>query len=166
MDTHNILTWIPVLAVSIAFISLLVQTRRSRFTLKVDLLLKLEDRFSSASFKVLRREAAKSIKTRTYDDAEEIIDFFTLVGLLVQRGALDPVLVWHSFFYWIHNYGSALQAHIAEAQRKDSTVWNSFVHLHKQVVAVEKRKRKCSDADLKVTEQELAEFIRAESAMK
>jgi hypothetical protein len=166
MNTNAILIWIPPLAVLVAIVSLIVQTSRSKFALKVELLLKLDDRFSSDSFKALRRAAARSIKTHTYDDAEEILDFFTLIGLLVRRRALDPELVWHAFFYWIHNYGTALKPYINEAQRKDSTVWNGFVYLHKQVTEVEKSERKCSDADLGITEKELEEFIRTESTIK
>jgi len=166
MDARDILIWIPLFAVLVAVVSLMVQTHRSKFALKVELLLKLEDRFSSDSFKALRRSAARSIKTHAYDDAEEILDFFTLIGLLVRRQALDPQLVWHAFFYWIHNYGAALKPYIAEAQRKDPTVWNSFLYLRDQVTKVEKRERKCTDADLVVTEKELAEFVRTELSMK
>lgn len=165
MNYSNILIWAPLLAVLVAIITLLVQMRRSKFSLNVDLLLKLNDHFNSDRFKTLRRAAAKSIKTHTFGEAEEVVDFFEMIGLLVRRRALDPELVRHSFFYWIHSYRCALDHHITIVRQKDPTVWENFVFLHKKVTSVEKRKRKCLDSAIKLTETDLQEFVRDESTL-
>ncbi len=166
MNTVDILIWVPLLAVLVAIISLIVQSRRSKFSLNVDLLLKLDDRFNSEQFKALRKAAAQSIKAGTFEDAEEIIDFFEMIGLLVRRRALDVELVWHSFFHWIHHYAFALEHYIALAREKDPTIWEDFVLLREKVVAIEKRKRKCSDTALQVNKTDLEQFVRNESRLK
>lgn len=166
MTIAQILTWIPIIALLVAILSLAYQIQRSRFSLNVDLILKLDDRFNSSYFKSIRKTGAQSIKRKTFSEADEIVDFFEMVGALVRRGALDADLVWHSFFYWIHHYKFALDQHISQTRKEDPTIWQDFLYLYDRVTTIEKRKRHCTDKELELNELHIRDFVLDETRLK
>ena len=173
-DPQNvILPWVPLagvavslLGVIIALINLSSQIRRSKFSQSVDLLLKFEDRFfNSAQMKGARRAAANSLLNGGDSSIEDVLDFFETVGMLVRRHALDNEMVWNTFFYWLHCYWSAANDYISKERQEDPTMWEEFSYLHKCMVNVEKRKTRCSDADLLHSKESLNEFLNEESKL-
>lgn len=133
--------WGAVAAALIAAVALLVESRRSRFALGVELLLKMDERFSSPEMIGLRRKAAVSLQAKAYDDVEEILDFFEMIGLLVRKGALDEEMVWNTFSYWIHRYFQCAKSHIEEARQIDRTTWENLVDLNRMILVTEARER-------------------------
>ena len=108
-----------------------------------------------------RRLAAKALKSKALksEDADDVLDYFEMIGLLVRRGALDEHVVWHNFFYWIHRYCLSAQEHITNIQSEDPTIWADLVELHKRLVLIEKRERRCTDSKLQLNKKELTEFL-------
>lgn len=163
MDYTSLLPWVPLLGVLIACITLIIQVRRSRFSLSIDLLIKFNVEYTNPEFRKLRWAAARSIHDRTYHEAGRILDFFDIIGVLVRRKALDPELVWHSFFHPIHRYRRILDAHISAVRKEDPVKWADFVLLHQRLARIHVRKRGCSERDLELTQDDIDEFLRAEA---
>ncbi|HEY9167802.1 MAG TPA: hypothetical protein VIS48_16735 [Candidatus Kryptonia bacterium] len=173
-DSYSILTtWTPIagvmvglLGVIIAILSLRSQIKRSKFTQSVDLLLKLEDRFTSSQQMVsARRNAAKSLQKGGDSEADDVFDFFETVGMLVRKKALDEEMVWNTFFYWLHHYWVASENYVASQRADDPTTWEEFAFLNHCITQVEKRKTHCSDDDLKLSKEDIASFLEEESQL-
>lgn len=163
LDYNAITALSGLVAAIIAAAALLAEGKRSRFSIGVDIILKLDERFNTEELRKIRRVAAKSILDKTYRDAEEVLDFFEMMGLMVRKGALNEEMVWNLFFYWIHRYRLSANEYIEKERQKDSMVWANLIYLHDRVVAIEKRISRCSDSDLLLSEQSLKEFLEEES---
>jgi hypothetical protein len=164
----NLSIWAQVIsafAAAAGFIGLAVQIHRSRTSLGIELVLKLDDRFNSKDFRTLRIKAVKSIMKNNFKDAEEIYDFFETVGLLLRKRAIDKEMVWNTFFHWIHYYWIVGSDYIANEQRADSPAWEDFKHLHEQVIKVEKIRTKASDSELLLSAEDIKSFLKDESML-
>jgi hypothetical protein len=116
---------LAVLGSIVSIVSLAYQIRRSRFVHSIDLLLKFEDNFFGPEKREVRSRAARGMlrETPDYSEAEDILDFFETVALLVRKGALDGYMVWHTFDYWISRYYEAAKPHIVLRQKSEPQVW-------------------------------------------
>ncbi len=93
LNPSAIQTWATFLAgvaALAAAIAVFFQLRFARFSMGVNLLVKLEGDFESPDFRKRRQAAAQAIGTRDLSDVEDVLDFFETVGLLTRRRALDP----------------------------------------------------------------------------
>lgn len=77
----------------ITIIGLWYQILRSSFSMSVDLTLKLDDKFNSDSFRKQRAKAAKSILKSKFKEAEDVFDFFEMLGCLFDEKLL--IKKWH-----------------------------------------------------------------------
>src|ERR1035437_9201982 len=98
----------------LSIVSLAYQIRRSRFVTSIDILLKFESNFFGREKREIRSKAARGMlrETADFSEAEDILDFFETIALLVRKGALDSYMVWHTFDYWISRYYEAAKKHI------------------------------------------------------
>jgi hypothetical protein len=141
----------------VAVLALRAEIARSRFVLNVELLFKLDERFHSSGWRKKRVAAATALfahlerpeeeevievkKANVQEEnADEVLDFFETMGLMVKRGALDTEIVWHTFLYWIDGYWNAAREYRARKQQGHPTAWQDFSQLRAQVLAIEKRK--------------------------
>jgi hypothetical protein len=156
---------VSIIAIIVSIIALLAQLKRSRFSQSVDLILKLEERFSdSKAMKEKRQlagEALRSNPSSPSSDIEDVLDFFETLGLLVRRKALDEEMVWNTFYHWLHRYWLLCEPYITEKRRTKLTLWGDYVNLEKRIVAIEWEKTKSRD-DIDLSKQELDEFINDE----
>lgn len=159
-------TWLPV-AISgtgtiIALSAFAYQVHRARFNQSVDLLFKLEaDFFSSNAKKIQRARAGRDLAAGNPVEAEPILDFFETMALLLKRGALDKEMVWHTFFYWIDHYYSALEPYIKERQRENPLVWKDLAELVSTVRTIQKQRLQAVALPA-VTQEEIARFLAEE----
>ena len=102
LDYSALAAWAAVVAAAVAVYAIWAESRRSRFALGIDLFLRLEADFRNDRMLTARRVASKALRSENPSDADDVLDFFEMIGLLVRRGALDKHVVWHNFFYWIH----------------------------------------------------------------
>lgn len=87
-----------VVAAAAAVIAILLQNKSFKENLTADLAMKLDDRFALPEYKEIRSRAARALQNRIdEEDAEDVFDFFEMVGLFTRRKALDVEIV-HSFF--------------------------------------------------------------------
>lgn len=150
----------------IAIISLVIQTRRARFSMGVDLLLKLDERFDSDRFRKLRQSAAKSLMAKkSCGELDEVLDFFEMMALLVHRRALDKKMIWHNFYHAISGYCGAAKEYIEQERANDDTVWNDLLYLCKCVNDIEKKERKRSGETAAQSVEEIDAFLYNESTI-
>lgn len=58
------------------------------------------------------------------DKADDILGFFTTIGLLARRRTVDLTMVWALFQYPLHGYWLVAKESIARRQRKDPTLYD------------------------------------------
>ena len=101
-------------SVTVAVVALLLQGRRARIALQTDLLLKYYDRFYSPEMHKTRQTAAQQLlagKSPNYE-LEDVLDYFGIIGALLERKALDHKLAYGLFDWWILRYWSCAQEYI------------------------------------------------------
>ena len=162
LDYSALAAWAAVVAAAVAVYAIWAESRRSRFALGIDLFLRLEADFRNDRMLTARRVASKALRSENPSDADDVLDFFEMIGLLVRRGALDKHVVWHNFFYWIHRYYLLAQDYITAVQSEDPTIWADLMELHRCLVLIEKKERRCPDSKLQLSEAELTEFLKEE----
>jgi hypothetical protein len=114
---------------------------QARFKTSIEMVLKLDERFSSEAFEQKRAEAASELlKQGNVSYAEVIYDFFETVGFLLHKKAIDKAIVWSTFYHWTHGYWSAGKSYIENKRQieRDKTLWTDFEYLHNELLKVER----------------------------
>src|SRR3990170_2942368 len=141
LDYNAIVAWTGVAAAFIAAVAILHESRRSRFALGVDLLLKFDERFDSDAMRAARRAAAKSILDHTFEDVRKVLDFFEMIGLMLRRGALDDSMVWEMFSAWVLPYCRAARSWIQDIREHDPDGYSNLLYLYDKMNSLEKLHR-------------------------
>ena len=156
--------WLPIsisaAGVIISVSAFAYQVHRARFSQSVDLLFRLENDFFGSGKRSQRARAARDLENGKPLEAEPILDFFETMALLLRKKALDPEMVWHTFFYWIDNYYEVLLPYIAERQTREPLVWQNFLALVKTVRAIQAKR--LGKALPSRTQEEQVAFLREE----
>ena len=164
IDYNMVMAMTGIVAIIISLWALRSESKRSRFSLGLEIILKMEERFNGEEMKKARRTAAKAlIENKNFDATDDVIDFFEMIGLLTRKGTIDSQMVWFNFFYWIHRYINAAKAHIEAEQKKDCTVWTEILHLHKQLLDIERSERNCTEKQLHLSKSEIVKFLNEEA---
>ncbi len=150
--------WTAVAAVSAfaAALAIVYQTYIYRFSLGVDLTLKLDERFEGKEFQGKRAKAARALRQDNRSpksDVEDVLDFFETLGFLVRRKSLDKELVWNTFFYVFYGYCLYAKSHIEAQTEKYPPRYNDLRWLKPRLVDVEE----CNNGTL--DETEWSEFL-------
>jgi len=96
-------------------------------------------------------------------EAEYILNFFEMIGLLVRRGYLDATDVWNCFSYWMFNVYADLREDIEQERRDDDTYYADFCDLIERLRQIEKKEGGNSDNP---SREEITDFWRDESKLK
>jgi len=149
----------------LSIVSLAYQIRRSRFVVSIDLLLKFEANFFGAEKREIRSKAARGMlrESPDFSEAEDVLDFFETIALLVKKGALDGYMVWHTFDYWISRYYEAAKDHILRRQQGEPQVWRDLPDLVQNLRRREMRASRLGDISETVPDaQEIKRFLEEE----
>ncbi len=117
----------------------MAQRKDYHFSLQVQLLLNLDERFNSRDFRLLRQGARRTLEVSP-SDSDDILDFFETIGYLCQNGALDNVMVWHSFYFWIMGYWETRKSHIEAKRKEDKCTWQDLAWLRQEVERIQELK--------------------------
>ena len=134
-----------------------------RLSLSADLVTKLDDKFNGPDLKSIRKTAARALLSNTnLGEAEDVLDFFETVGLLMRLEALNPEMVHNTFFHWANLYWIATKDYII-ARRKSTSIslWVYFKSLHTEVCRIEKLKDRTSK-DLQLDRDSLRQYLQEE----
>jgi hypothetical protein len=138
------------------------QLRQVRESEKIQHLLRFIEQFEQPPMTTYRKAvAAKRTKGVTYPpEAQEILNFFETIGLLVRREYLDVDDVWSSFAYWMFNVYADFRDDIEQEQRDDESYYQDFCALVMQLRKIEKQEGGRDDHPSK---EDIIEFWRDES---
>lgn len=154
---------IAALAAIIALYSIYAESKRSRFSQGVELLLRLDEEFS----RLLREKRASAslylAGKPTFEDGldeslRDVLNFFEKVGYLHRRGALDAEMVWQTFSTWIIPYCAASNSYREQAIKKDKNYYSELGLLYKKIISIEKKKAGQGSIDQITSETALRKF--------
>lgn len=119
----------------IAICALILESRMTRLALYTQAILDLNKEFYAGKMYSLRVSAAKKIltKKKANRDLSDILDFFTDIAILAERGALDKKLAYDLFSYWMIYYWEISQNVINSARKNDPESWLVLERLVKKV---------------------------------
>ncbi len=163
IDYNAVAAGAAVVASVAAIVGLILESRRSRFSVGLDAMMKQDEIWSSDRMTQARKAAALALRdNKPSDEIDDVLDFFEFLGYLVRRRGVDEFLVWHSYFYWLHRYKTLAAGYIATYQQRDPTVWVDMLALHKKMVEIEKHERGGSDAGLLLSPEDTQKFFKEE----
>lgn len=116
----DIASTFSIVAVFIAIVALVIESRRDRLALQTDLLLRLDEKLHATGFKSLRRAAAQKllVDERPNYELEEVLELLSTIAFLYERKALDSDLTYKQFSYWIDRYWVCGKSYVVETSRK------------------------------------------------
>jgi hypothetical protein len=148
-----------------AVIAIWLQNRSFKANLTAELVMKLDDRFGLPEFKEIRSRAARALQHHVgEEDAEDVFDFFEMVGLFTRRKALDAEIVHSFFFHWINVYWTAGRGHIARKQTGAKSSWKDFGYLYLKVLEIE-MKEDPSSQDISLSAEDVERYLNDEIAL-
>lgn len=163
-DYNAIMALAAVAAILIAIITILVESKRSRFSIGVDLILKLDSDFNNRDFKEIRKQAAVASRSgdlsKGGNEIDSIIDFFEGVAFFVKRGAVDKETVWHFFFAYMHRFWHFANKYINEERKTDPTLWAASNKLYLQLLDIEKKERYRLGSVINLADEDLQKFVK------
>ena len=166
VNYNALAAWAAVVAALAAVVAVILEGRRSRFSLGIDLIFRLDERWASEEMVTARRMAAQSLLHKGPDTgADDVINFFATVGILLRKRALDEEMVWATFFWWFVRYWQAAESYIAAARKADPTIWSSVEFLRSALLKMELSKRHCTEAQTVPSAPEIETFLREESTL-
>ena len=152
IDYTAFMAMLALVGTLIAIYQIWADRRTTRFTIGVGLLTDLFDRFNEENMWKKRSKASKFLIEKSDQtqfsekddpDVDDILDFFEMIGLLVKRGALDPTMVWNTFFYCFFGYyhGAKNYMDACIETKDDQTLWENVIFLYNQLIKIENKKR-------------------------
>ena len=137
-------SWLGAAATLIAAIGAIVtlaliwrQIRIARLALGADLIFRADEKFYH--MRKERKEAAEcllSFKKGSKDDkADDVLDFFDTIGMLVRRKSLEKEVSWSVFYWWVVGYWEAAQrCDYIESKKKEygEQTWEDFEKLYEE----------------------------------
>jgi len=149
----------------VAIIAIWQQNRAFKATLAADLSMKLDDRFGSEEFRKTRSKAARSLRDHVSEGgAEDVFDFFEMLGLFARRKVLDVEIIHSFFFHWISLYWIAGRDHIVKKQLRASSAWKDFGDLYLSVLRIEQRISPSSE-DISPSSERITSYLNDEMAL-
>jgi len=158
-----------ILGLIVTMIIFLCESRRARFSLGIDLILRLDNYFNSVDFRKKRNEAATALLSGDLSSesqkvaVDDVLNFFETVGFLTRRGIIDFEVVWCFFFYYMHRYKLCTEEYIETCRKEDQTIWEDFIEVYERVKEVEKRECRVSGKGLSFSGDVKRKFIENEA---
>lgn len=135
IDWNAISAGATAFATILAIIALAWQIKTTRFSMGVDILLKMNDKFHSEIMVNYRKIAAQALmdKSEIYVGIDTVLDFFEGIGFLLRKGAINKEMVYNEFSYWSVYYWEACKEYIEETWRLDRSYWPNYKYLVKEM---------------------------------
>lgn len=151
-----------VVGTMVTIFALRADHRRSRLTLQTELGLRLEESTETEEMRALRKVAATKLLEGKSPNPEltRLLDNFSRIAWLIERGVLDLELIFLMQEYWITRYWLCAATHVQSIRtsRKDALIWGTLERLVEQLMIYR------SDKGLPpLTDEQLREFLQAES---
>jgi hypothetical protein len=123
-----------------AFRGMQSQVKSFAGSVSADLALKLIHDFDSDANTGLRSRVANAfLGGLRINEAEDLFDFFEVLGLFARKGLLDIEVAHSLFFHWTNLYWLTGQTQIQERRKGSAILWADFEYLYNKLLEVEKR---------------------------
>ncbi len=124
-----------------AIIALILETKKARIVLQTEALLSLSERMDSQDMRRARQIAAARLLTSTTPNYEiaDILDFFSTIAYLQEKGAIDKDLAFNQFSWWMIRYWRAAQDYVRARRQIDRQLW---LTLERVVIDLQRREQK------------------------
>jgi len=135
------------LAVVVAVVALVRESRASRFVVGIEMIMRLNDQFESDAFRKTRRAAALYLRNRAAGDpaslaaVHDLLNFFSMVALLNRRKALDMRAIWFTFGYHLLPYYRQSHTEIDARQKREPLSNRTLARLYDSIFRIEERER-------------------------
>lgn len=165
-----VMAWAAVVAILIAVIAIIVESKRFRFSIGVELISKFNDRFYNSDFCKKRKQAAKCLSkglpvTSKASAVDDILDFFEEIAFFTKRGSLDKKVVWFFFFSYLYRFFGLAKDYIEQERRIDPTIWTTASWLYFELMRFESADRRRLGAKLHLTDEDLRKFVEEEAGL-
>jgi hypothetical protein len=162
-------TWVGVIlalvGMCIAGFTFRSAQQSARRSLGIEVLLRLDARFNSKRMRCARSQAAGVLaelsnnQTTTDDErlwaADDVLDFFEDLGLLLSEHVLNAIVVHSYFSHWIEGYWSAAEKYLTYVRERDPAAWIDFQDLYRRMMVIE---QKVAGKNAKRSPAELSRF--------
>jgi hypothetical protein len=149
-------------AVGISFWGIKKQAESFARSVSADLCLKLVDRFDGVEMRRTRSTAAKALLEKTdLTPADDVFDFFELIGLYVRKDIIDIEVAHSMFFHWLNLYWHAGKSYITKSRERSDDIYCDFERLYQAALKVEMKDAPRS-RDINPTETDVEAFLRQE----
>ncbi len=169
IDYNAIMAWAAIVAVLIAVITMWAESKRSRFSIGIDLILKLDNDFNNPTYKEIRKQAAVAFSSgdlsKGSNAIKDIINFFEGIAFFTKSGAVDKETVWHFFFSYMYRFWHFADKYIEEERNADPTLYTACIDLYLQLLRIEKRERQRLGGDVNLSKEDLDKFLHEESTL-
>jgi multisubunit Na+/H+ antiporter MnhG subunit len=182
-DDSHVADWAQTMGVVFtvaAVVAVAIQVRSEAFRYGTGLLLELQRDYDTDRMLEIRRAAAKSLidhrregfaSTNQFSPAvTQLLNFFQMVGLMTNKGALDPKMVWDKFFNRMNRYEQLTKEfrRLRQEQAKDPLLWMEFERVVDKLATIELGLRKeTGETRVSLRESSRAEldaFLRVEAS--
>jgi hypothetical protein len=139
------------------------ERQQTREMFEVDVILKLEDRFGDLILVQRRLHAASFLRSPPpnddprWDDLNDLIDFFQVVGTITKLNHLRIELTYKWFSYWLLHYYAACKDYISAQRESSPVIWKDLVDLYSQMIEFDKKNNNGHLSNL--TEEDLQKFL-------
>jgi len=169
IDYNAIMALAAVVAILVAIITMWFESRRSRFSIGVDIILKLDSEFNNKYFKEIRKQAAVAFSSGDLSQGsnaiDSILDFFEGIAFFAKCKAVDNKVVWHFFFSYMYRFWHLAYEYIKEERNNDPTLWTAIIDLYPRLLRIERRERRRLNGYINLTERDLEKFLYEESVL-
>jgi hypothetical protein len=116
------------------------QVRSATVANGVNLAIQIRAHVNSAEFRAARFRAAGALLAGEYTShVVYVLDELETVGMLINKGVLDPEIVWTMLSALVINYVAAARSFIEVDRRRNPTLWTNLLALEAQMIEVERR---------------------------
>ncbi len=150
----------------IALVALVLELRNQRFSMGVDLILRLAEQYDSKEMRKRRKSAAGSLRDeKPNQQLDDVLNFFEMVAYLVKKQAISPNLVWHKFDYWIRGWWFSSLDYIRRTQKEDPSMWKDLAELRETVSKIDSKESGSSVSGTILSGDKIRDFLGQEMAM-
>lgn len=172
MNIELITAFTAITGVIVSIVALIRQSRDTHIAFGIQLLRDYEKQFESETMRKFRTDFAnlylqqlKGVHRVTFEEILEhsyVVDFFTMVGILLKRRAIDPDLTSATFSYWIMYYWEVVEDDINKIREieNDRDYWMEFEYLYQRMLNIEeKRLRRHGQKYKRADQKTLIQFL-------
>jgi hypothetical protein len=170
MNYDAITAWAALVAAIIAVLAIWAESRRQRFAMGVELLLRLDEQFHTERMLANKKRIACAFLandcSQVPNEMIEIIDFYDEVGFFVRRGGLDKKAVYTFFFSYMFRFWYVARDYVDQERRQDPTLWNDYEKLYRDLHKIELAERHKLKVSLELQEDELRQYFAEDAELE